>query len=148
MLVKIESLGSKKIMAPIDERLEVQKRYINVEEGRNAVDVFLKNDRIYIVYYWESGKKYSEVGIRGWKKQGKEIIYNETGTPRSEIRYKNSIKTGTSKEWYDNGVLKSEINYDEKGNKSGSARYWDDNGKLVLDENYVNGRLYINGRLF
>ena len=64
MLVKIESLGSKKIMAPIDERLEVQKRYINVEEGRNAVDVFLKNDRIYIVYYWESGKKYSEVGIR------------------------------------------------------------------------------------
>jgi antitoxin component YwqK of YwqJK toxin-antitoxin module len=45
-------------------------------------------------------------------------------------------------------VLKSEINYDEKGNKSGSARYWDDNGKLVLDENYVNGRLYINGRLF
>jgi antitoxin component YwqK of YwqJK toxin-antitoxin module len=63
------------------------------------------------IYYYESGKIWSEGFFKNGKSEGSRITYFENGNKRYEGTYKNDLRTGVWKFYTEDGKPAEEIDY-------------------------------------
>lgn len=84
----------------------------------------------------ESNENYLAGGI----KDGYQLYYYEKGSPRDSSYFENGQPEGKHRKWHLNGKKESEESY-INGILDGKSLTYDENGKLILEKNYLLGRI-------
>jgi antitoxin component YwqK of YwqJK toxin-antitoxin module len=70
--------------------------------------------------------------------EGLETWWYESGKKKSEVLFKNGKEEGVYKEWHESRRKKSRRHY-KNGKENGIRKEWDDNGKLILEGKFIDG---------
>lgn len=104
------------------------------------------------VYYFPTGKLFSEEFYKDGKLEGVVKNYYANGKVTEEVYYKNGQKNGISKKYADDGILLEEVNY-LNGKREGEAKYFDLKGNLKekgifkADKRFGKWEFYLDGEL-
>lgn len=101
--------------------------------------------------YGKDGNLFSEITMKGGKRNGISRNYFKNGKIRVEANYKDDVKDGVYKQFYDDGTLSMNYEYKQDrlhglskkfrqdGTLAGEARFENDNPCTGLVEYYLNG---------
>lgn len=104
------------------------------------------------IYYFPTGKLFSEEIYKDGKLEGVLKNYYANGKLTEETLYKNGLKNGTSKKFTDEGVLIEEIKY-VNGKREGLAKYYDlkgglkEKGIFKADKRFGKWEFYLDGEI-
>lgn len=92
-----------------------------------------------MTYFWESGKKKSEVHYVHGVRNGPRTAWHENGQVWSTGQFVDNREDGVWTEWYPNGNKAREFHF-KNGAWHGMYTEWYPNGQKKLEVEYVNGK--------
>lgn len=97
-------------------------------------------------YYWYYDNKihFNQGGYSGKLLNGNYQVFDGTNKLIEKGQFKNGLKFNSWTQWFANGKIKR-IQIYKEGNQEGQAKVFNEQGKLLVIENYKNGKL--NGKI-
>lgn len=106
-----------------------------------------KSDSAFVQFFTLKGKLRSKGYMVGRKRVGKWMYYFSSGKTFSEESYVDGKLEGTLKNYYENGKVLEETQYHD-GKKNGVSKKYSDEGVLIEEVNYANDLLNGKGKYF
>jgi len=121
--------------------------YMNNQVETEGEMVYGKTDG-QIIWYWENGQIKDLSFFVNDLEQGEHFAYHRNGQLKVKYNVVNNFREGQSVEYYENGTIKRTVQI-KKGiiADGGLTTYWD-NGNFLFIENYLNGKLHGERKIF
>lgn len=117
-------------------------RFFNLDGKLRSKGTMVKRKRVgKWMYYFPTGKTFSEEFYVDGKLEGDLKNYYPNGKMLEHTQYKNGKKSGFSKKYSDDGVMIEEVNY-RNGLLHGSGKFYELNGDLKEEGEYRDGKRY------